>query len=107
MKMTKMVYCRGCAAEIHESAPNCPKCGAAQGIDKSVLSGTNNESAVLLLVVCILVGWLGVHRFMVGKIGTGVLMLLTLGGWFIWWIIDIIYIATGNFTDKKGKKIKF
>ena len=49
--------------------------------------------------------WLGVHRFYIGKIGTAVLFILTLGGLGIWWIIDLILIVTGNLKDKQGNKI--
>ncbi len=51
------------------------------------------------LLLCIFVGALGVHRFYVGKIGTGLLMLFTGGGCGIWWLIDIILIANGSFKD--------
>ena len=52
-------------------------------------------------------GGLGVHRFYVGKIGTGILTILTIGGFLgIWQLIDLIVIATGNFKDKDGLKIK-
>ena len=43
---------------------------------------------------------------MVGKIGTGVLMIITLGGCGIWALIDFIVILTGGFTDSDGNKIK-
>ena len=49
--------------------------------------------------------WLGVHRFFVGKIGTALLFIVTLGGLGIWWIVDLILIVTGNFKDKQGQKI--
>jgi len=57
------------------------------------------------LILSILLGGIGVHRFYVGKIGTGVLMLLTGGGCGIWYIIDIIMIAMGKFTDAQGNDL--
>ena len=45
---------------------------------------------------------MGIHRFYVGKIGTGILMLITFGGLGIWALIDIIIIATQKFTDSNG-----
>ena len=50
-----------------------------------------------LFVVCFFLGSLGIHRFMMGDITNGILMLITLGGLGIWALIDLIRIATGEF----------
>ena len=48
----------------------------------------------------------GLHRFYLGKIGTGILMLITLGGLYIWTIIDFVFAVTGSMKDKEGRLIK-
>jgi TM2 domain-containing membrane protein YozV len=58
------------------------------------------------ILLCFFLGGLGIHRFYVGKIGTGFLQLFTLGGVGIWALIDFIMIVTGNFKDKQGLAIK-
>jgi TM2 domain-containing membrane protein YozV len=64
------------------------------------------KSFVATLLFVIFLGAMGIHRFYVGKIGSGILMLLTAGGFGIWWIIDFILIVSGAFRDKNGLLIK-
>lgn len=56
-------------------------------------------------LLCFFFGALGVHRFYVGKVGTGILQLLIIGGLGIWVLIDFILIIVGSFRDKQGRKI--
>lgn len=56
-------------------------------------------------LLCFFLGCFGAHRFYVGKIGTGILQLVTLGGLGIWALIDFIMIIIGSFTDKEKNKI--
>ena len=69
-------------------------------------SENSEKDFVPVLILCLLLGILGVHRFYVGKVGTGVLMLLTLGGFGIWALIDLVIIATQSFKDSQGLPIK-
>ena len=65
-------------------------------------AATGSKSWIAALLLCFFVGVLGVHRFYVGKVGTGVLMLITFGGFGVWTLIDLIMIAVGKFSDKQG-----
>ena len=49
---------------------------------------------IVAIVFSVIFGSLGVDRFIMGKVGTGLLKLFTFGGFGIWWIVDIVLIAT-------------
>ena len=66
---------------------------------------TSTTDWLTLFLLTFFVGVLGVHRFYVGKIGTGVLMLITLGGLGVWFLVDLLLVVTGQFTNKDGQKI--
>ena len=66
----------------------------------------SEKGFVPVLLLCFFLGGLGVHRFYCGKIGTGLLQLLTFGGLGIWALVDFITIATGNFKDSTGAPIR-
>ncbi len=77
-----------------------------QPIDQNLDNQISPIGYVPMILLCFFLGGIGVHRFYAGKIGTGILMILTLGGFGIWTIIDFIFIVTGNFKDKQGLYIK-
>ncbi len=72
---------------------------------KVIIQERSPKDWITTLLLCFFVGALGVHRFYVGKVGTGVVQLLTLGGCGIWTLIDFILIIVGKFTDGDGKPI--
>lgn len=119
----KTVFCRNCGESISEDAIVCPKCGVATdkfnsanasqqpniAISNENINSINMpwaapppKSKTAAFVLAILLGWLGAHRFYVGKIGTGILWFLTFGIGGIGWIVDIIMIALDAFRDKYG-----
>lgn len=61
---------------------------------KTVYTDVREVNWVLCLIFSIVFGWMGVDRFIMGKVGTGLLKLFTFGGLGVWWIVDIILIAT-------------
>ena len=63
------------------------------------------KSRIVALLLCLIVGAFGIHRFYVGKIWTGILMILTFGGFGLWSFIDLIMIMVGSFKDKKGRRV--
>ena len=68
-------------------------------------SGDQRDWLVTLLL-CIFVGWLGVHRFYTGHTLIGVVQLLTLGGCGIWTLVDFILIVTNSYTDSVGRPLR-
>ena len=66
----------------------------------------SDKSRLAAALLCWFVGVLGVHRFYVGKVGTGVAMLLTCGGLGVWALIDLIVILLGSFKDQDGRALQ-
>lgn len=108
------MYCTKCGAAFPRC--KCPKCGqyfedgtrycsscgepTTKGFYQEEIKSQKDWLTTLLL--CIFVGCFGVHRFYCGKIGTGIVWLLTGGLLGIGWLIDVIMIACGSFTDING-----
>ena len=103
-KAADEAFCSSCGAIIKKEAEICPKCGVRQRPNRG-FAGDVSQNWLTCLLLCVFLGYLGGHRFYTGKIGTGVLMILTVGGCGIWIIIDLVMILSGKFTDAKGNLI--
>jgi TM2 domain-containing membrane protein YozV len=95
-----MSFCRACGHQVYVTAPACPGCGAPQDI-----AGVSSKRILPAFLLCFFFGWLGFHRFYVGKAGTGIIMLLTGGLFGIMWFIDTIMLLCSAFKDGTGKKL--
>lgn len=89
---SKSGFCRTCAIKILKLKQ-----------DEPVIF---NKHWLAILLMCILGGYFGIHRFAVGKMGSGVLYLITGGLFGIGIIVDIILIASNQFTEAQGEVIK-
>ncbi len=94
-------FCQNCGAPTDVNAEICTKCGVRVSPGNSAQAGPGRDWTVAL-ILSVLAGQFGVDRFYTGYIGLGILKLLTGGGCGIWWLIDVILIATGKYRDSEG-----
>jgi hypothetical protein len=67
---------------------------------------TSDKSRGVAFVLALMLGVFGAHRFYVGKTGTAILMLCTVGGLGLWYLYDVVQVAAGNFTDARGRRVR-
>lgn len=65
----------------------------------------SDKSRGVATALAALLGPFGAHRFYVGKAGSGALMAVTLGGFGVWWLYDLIVVAAGDFHDAGGRRV--
>lgn len=123
------MFCNKCGKEISDESVVCNFCGTptnssplSQNANLSgqqpsiVIMNQNNQQAMIsalsdkswstALLLCIFLGIFGIHRFYVGKGGTGVIWLFTAGLFGVGWIIDLIMLVTGGFTDSLRRPLR-
>ncbi len=101
-------YCENCGKLIDEKAVICPKCGVPLGAYKKILEKRNDaseKSRLVALLFAWFLGVFGIHRFYVGKVGSGIIWIITLGLFGVGTLVDLILIAMGKFKDKEGKPL--
>ena len=104
-------YCTNCGrpiapTEFRSASGRCGECEAKAGsVTATPTSQYSEKDWLTTLLFAIFLGGLGIHRFYVGKVGTGILWLLTAGVFGIGALVDIIMIATESFTDDDNRLI--
>ena len=74
-------------------------------VNAGMYDSVPRKDKMTALLLCIFLGYLGVHCFYVGKVGMGILYILTMGLFGIGWLIDLILIAVGTYKDKYGRTL--
>ena len=81
--------------------------GDSAWFNASEVPGLFSEKEWLVaLLLSLVLGYFGVDRFYLGHVGLGILKLITLGGLGIWYVVDLILIATGGMRDSNGLPLR-
>lgn len=115
VRNTPTAFCRSCGAVIGSYDEYCAKCGAFQGPAapptanppynqpyQSYNSNISQKNKWIAFLLCLFGGFFGLHRFYVGKIGSGIAYIFTLGLFYIGAIVDCVMILCDKFTDANG-----
>lgn len=102
------MYCQKCGNEYQSNAKYCQSCGILlvnnppQALSTVQGASVPQRELIVALILSIFFGHIGVDRFYLGYVGLGLLKLFTFGGCGVWWLVDIILIATRKLPDSDG-----
>ena len=105
------VFCVVCGAAMNRGDLFCHACGwdgrvsPAPAAPRLIDPNPSELNRLAALLLCLTLGFFGIHRFYVGKTGTGLVWLFTLGFLGVGQIVDLILIATGEFRDSEGRRV--
>ena len=109
MVQSNVVYCQKCGTAMEKLDRFCRNCGwDSSGLavaTPAVPANVSDRKRAVAAILCFLLGVFGVHRFYVGKIGTGLVWLFTLGFLGLGMLADLILIVAGEFKDSEGRKL--
>jgi TM2 domain-containing membrane protein YozV len=114
----RTVFCPDCGASMAAEARFCGSCRwdaenperhAERNLPSSPreLGPPSDKNRLTTLLLCIFGGFLGLHRFYVGRIGSGVLWFVTFGLFSVGWIYDLVMVATGEFVDERERRVLY
>ena len=110
-RKTNTVFCVVCGTEMNRDDTFCHACGWDSRVpptpspQRLVDPNPSPYNRLAALLLCLILGFLGLHRFYVGKVGTGLLWLFTLGFFSVGVIFDLVLIATGEFRDADQRRV--
>ncbi|WP_430647496.1 TM2 domain-containing protein [Agromyces sp. GXS1127] len=85
--------------------PPGPAPGQNPQVARAAEAATSDRSFIATWLFAWLLGVLGVDRFYLGKVGTGILKLITIGGFGIWWLVDLVLTLTNTAKDGDGRRV--
>ncbi len=111
-----LVYCSQCGVEMAAGQRFCADCGwdaenpekpppGAKPSSPRELGPISTQNRLTVLLLCVLLGPFGVHRFYVGRTLSGFVWLVTLGFLGVGVLYDLVLIATGEFRDSLERRV--